>query len=147
MPAQLTAEQRSARLHLVEEHIRAENAHDVDGIMKTFGQHPTFVLNADTFNGHAEIRALYEGFGFGGAGGFSDVHVEVTRRHVTDDAVIVEARLSGEHTGTFQGIPATGRRFEAPLCAVFPFDEEGTLTGERVYLDGASLLKQLGVLS
>ena len=83
MPTTLTHDQIQARLQLVEEHTRAENAHDLDGIMRTFGKDPLFVLNANTI----------------------------------------------------------------PLCVVFPFDQEGKLAGERVYLDGASLLKQLGVLS
>ena len=147
MSTMLSHGQIQARLELVEEHIRAENAHDVDGIMNTFGKHPVFRLNGDTFDGHDSIRALYQGFGFGGSGsGFSEVHVEIDRRHVSDDAIILEVTLTGEHTETWQGIPATGRKFAIPLCAVFPFDEEGKLAGERVYLDGALLLKQLGVL-
>ena len=147
MATTLNENQLEARIRLVDEHLRAENAHDVDGIMRTFAEQPTFVLNADTVSGHEGIRAFYEDFGFGGRGGFANVHVEVTRRHISDDAVILEATLTGEHANTWQGIPATGRRFEVPLCAVFPFDGEGKLTGERVYLDGALLLKQLGVLS
>ena len=63
MTTALTQEQIQARLQLVEEHIRAENAHDVDGIMKTFGKDPTFIMNADTFYGHDSIRALYQRFG------------------------------------------------------------------------------------
>jgi steroid delta-isomerase-like uncharacterized protein len=140
MPTALSQDQIEARLRVVEEHIRAENAHDVDSIMRTFGEHPTFPLNGDTFTGQEGIRAMYEGFGFGGRGSFANIHVEERRRHVGDDAVILEATLSGEHTDTWQGIPATGRKFELPACAVFPFDEEGRLTGERVYLDGALLL-------
>jgi steroid delta-isomerase-like uncharacterized protein len=147
MPTALTRDQIEARLRIVEEHMRAENGHDVDGIMRTFGENPTFVLNGDTFTGHESIRAMYEGFGFGGRGGFADIHVEVRRRHVSDDAVILEATLSGEHADAWQGIPATGRKVEVPLCAVFPFSRDGKLTGERVYLDGALLLTQLGVLS
>jgi steroid delta-isomerase-like uncharacterized protein len=148
MPTTLTPDQIQARLQLVEEHIRAENAHDLDAIMRTFGKDPTFVLNANTFYGHESIRAMYQGFGLGGAGGgFARVHVEIERRHISDDAIILEVTLTGEHTDTWQGIPATGRKFAIPLCAVFPFDEEGKLAGERVYLDGALLLQQLGVLS
>ena len=147
MSMTLSQDQILTRLQLVEEHIRAENAHDVDAIMKTFGKNPTFALNADTFVGHESIRGLYKGFGFGGADGFAQVHVEVERRHISDDAIILEVTLTGEHTRTWQGIPPTGRKFTIPLCAVFPFDEEGKLAGERVYLDGALLLKQLGVLS
>lgn len=146
MSTALSQEQLEARLKVVDEHMRAENAHDVDAIMRTFGEQPTFALNGDTFTGQESIRALYEGFGFGGRGGFANIHLEERRRHVSEDAVILEATLSGEHADTWQEIPATGRKFEVPLCAVFPFDAEGRLTGERVYLDGALLLKQLGVL-
>ena len=148
MSMTLSQDQILARLQLVEEHIRAENAHDLDAIMRTFGKDPTFVLNANTFYGHESTRAMYEGFGFGGTGGgFAQVHVEVERRHISDDAIILEVTLTGEHTETWQGIPATGRKFQIPLCAVFPFDEEGMLAGERVYLDRALLLQQLGVLA
>lgn len=147
MPTTLSQDQVESRLQLVEEHMRAENDHDVDGIMRTFGENPTFVINDDTFNGHESIRAMYEGFGFGGRGGFADIHIEVRQRHISDDAIVLEATFSGEHTNTWQGIPATGRKVEVPLCAVFPFDGEGKLAGERVYLDGALLLRQLGVLS
>lgn len=146
MPTALSQDQIEARLRIVEEHMRAENAHDVDGIMRTFVENPTFVLNGDTISGQDDIRALYEGFGFGGGGGFANIHVEERRRHIGDDAIILEVTVSGEHTDTWQGIPATGRKIEVPLCAVFPFDGEGGLTGERVYMDGALLLKQLGVL-
>lgn len=147
MTSTLNQAQIEARLRIVEEHMRAENDHDVDGIMRTFEENPTFVLNGNTFTGQESVRAMYEDFGFGGRGGFTNIHVEVKRRHISDDAVILEATLSGEHADTWQGIPATGRKVQVPLCAIFPFDREGKLTGERVYLDGALLLTQLGVLS
>jgi steroid delta-isomerase-like uncharacterized protein len=147
MSTVLSPDQIEARVKLVDEHIRAENAHDVDGIMKTFGKDPTFVLKGDTFTGHEGIRALYQGFGFGGGGGFSQLHVAIDRRHVTDDVVILEVTLTGEHSNTWQGIPATGRKFKIPVCAVIPFDQDSMMAGERVYLDGALLLRQLGVLS
>ena len=134
------------RLQLVEEHVRAENEHDVNCIMKTFTTEPTFVLNGATVTGHESIRGFYEEFGFGGKGGFANLHVAVLQRHVSDEAVILELMLSGEHQNTWQGIPATGQRFEIPACAVFTFDEAGKLAGEGVYLDGALLLKQLGAL-
>ena len=146
MTLTLNQDQKEARLRIVEEHMRAENAHDVDGIMRTFVENPTFVLNGDTISGQDDIRAFYEGFGFGGGGGFANIHVEERSRHIGDDAIILEVTVTGEHDDTWQGIPATGRKIEVPLCAVFPFDGEGRLTGERVYMDGALLLKQLGVL-
>jgi steroid delta-isomerase-like uncharacterized protein len=147
MPTTSNQPQLEPRLRIVEEHIRAENDGDLDGIMSTFGDHPTFVLNSDAIAGHEGIRGFYEGFGFGGRGGFSDVHVDERQRHITDEVVILEVMVTGKHTNTWQGIPATGKSFEVPLCAVFSFDDEGKLAGERVYMDGGLLLKQLGVLA
>jgi steroid delta-isomerase-like uncharacterized protein len=141
-------EQLDARLRLVDEHLRAENDHDLDAIMATFGQDPKFQLNAIPLNDRESIRAMYGGFGFGGGGGsFSDVKATETARHVADGSVVVELTLGGKHTGEFQGIPATNRTFEIPVCAIFDFDGDGTLAGERVYFDGALMLQQLGILA
>jgi hypothetical protein len=141
-----TTTQQDARLELVEEHLRAENAHDLDAIVATFGRQPTFVLNGLTLNGHEGIRNLYGSFGFGGQGGFSALAGETTARHLSDEAIVLELTLRGKHTAEWQGIPATGREFAIPACAIFTFDGEGKLAGERVYFDGALLLQQLGVL-
>lgn len=146
MTTTLSRDLLETRIQLVEEHVRAENEHDITGIMETFVQQPTCVLNGTTFSGHESVRALYEEFGFGGQGGFANCHVEVNQRHASDDAIILELVLRGEHSNTWQGIAATGRKFEIPACAVFTFDEGGKLAGARVYFDGALLLKQLGVL-
>ena len=147
MSTTLTQQRIDARLKIVEEHLRAENDHDVDGVMRTFAENPTFILNGDTISGPDDIRAFYEAFGFGERGGFTNLQVEERGRHISDDAVILEITVRGDHTNSWQGIPATGRKIELPLCAVLPFDGADKLTGERVYMDGALLLKQLGVIS
>jgi steroid delta-isomerase-like uncharacterized protein len=135
-----------ARIKLVEEHLRAENAHDVDAIMATFGQQPFFQLNATALDGAETIRSMYGGFGFGEQGSFSNLKAEMKKQHVADDTIITEVRLSGKHTDTWQGIPATGREFEIPLIAIFEFDSDGKLAAERVYFDGALMLQQLGLM-
>jgi hypothetical protein len=122
------------RMQLIEEHMRAENAHQPAAIMATFGSQPQFVLNGMDIDGREGIRSLYESFGFGDTGEFSDLHVTVTTQHLSDAAIILEVILSGRHTAVWQGIPA---------CAVFTFDAEEKLAGERVYFDGALLLRQL----
>ncbi|MBD0373685.1 MAG: ester cyclase [Pyrinomonadaceae bacterium] len=146
MSASVDREQLEARLRLAEEHIAAENAFDIERTMATYGRNPAIVFNGVTINGHEKIRALYEELGFGGRGAFSNVSQEVNHRYVTDEAVILELTVTGEHTGTWQGIAATGRKIEFPVCAIFVFDEEGKAASERVYFDGSLLLKQLGVL-
>lgn len=66
------------------------------------------------------------------------------RWHVADDDTIVaEFDLLGTNTGEFLGLPPTGRAFRVPTIAVFSFDGE-LITHERVYLDVASLLRQIG---
>ena len=134
------------RLKLVEYHLSAENLHNVAAIMQTFGRKPTFVLNGIPLVGHESICALYEGFGFGERGSFSDLHGDVKHRYANDEAVILELFLSGRHTGGWQGIAATHREFKIPACTIFTFDDEDRLASERVYFDGALLLRQLGVI-
>ena len=146
MPGTLTEDQLKRRVALLEKHLSAENAHDLDGIMKTFGQGARLVLNGYAFDDHERIRALHEDLGFSERGGFSDLRIEERRRYITDDAIILEQTLSGHHTGTWQGVTATGRSFKIAVCTVYTFDEEGKLAGENAYFDGAFLLKQLGAL-
>jgi hypothetical protein len=140
------ADSTNARLALVEEHLRAENAHEISGIMATFGSQPKFILNGTHIEGRDGIQSLYESFGFGNAGGFSDLTVEVIHRHVAGDSVILELFLGGRHDAEWQGIPATNRTFRIPACAVITFDGAGKMAGERVYFDGSLMLRQLGVL-
>jgi predicted ester cyclase len=64
--------------------------------------------------------------------------------HVADDdTVISEFDLIGTNTGEFMGMAPTGRSFHVPVIAVFAFDGD-RITNERVYLDSASLLRQIG---
>jgi len=66
--------------------------------------------------------------------------------HAGEEAIPMEVVLSGTDTGTWFGIPPTGRRFEIPACAVFIFDEHDKMAGERSSFDSALMLRQLGLL-
>lgn len=139
--------QLEARLQMVEDHLRAENEHNVSNIMATFGNAPKFGLNGLTLDSADAIRGLYEGFGFGNQGGFSEIRVEVTGRHIAAEAVVLELLLSGKHTAEWQGIPATNKVFSVPACAIFTFDADDKLAAETVYFDGTILLREFGVLA
>lgn len=69
----------------------------------------------------------------------------MTNRVADESCVIYEMTFRGTHTGTFRGIPPTGRRGEIKGVVVFPM-KDGKALGERIYMDGLSLLTQLGVL-
>jgi steroid delta-isomerase-like uncharacterized protein len=132
----------AARMKLVEEHRQAEVDHDLDRTLATLNDAPDFKINNDEFSGRESVHAFYADLFMG----FPDLHLEITGRYVSDEAIILEMTLSGTHKNLFNGIPATGRRVQVPLCVIFPFDDNDRITGERVYFDNALVLRQLGTL-
>jgi steroid delta-isomerase-like uncharacterized protein len=143
MKAVIIDERRiAARLALVDEHAQAEMDLDLDRTLATLNEAPDYKMNNDEFGGRESVRAFYADL----YTGFPDLDLEITRRYVSDEAIIVEVTFSGTHKGQWNGIPATGLRVQFPLCAIFPFDENDRLTGERAYFDSALILRQLGAL-
>lgn len=138
-----TRASRDARLAVVEEHVQAENQHNLDGIMGTFGDGAWYDDEpwAEHHDGREGVRAYYEGL----LRAVPDLHIDVQQRHVTAEHVILEVIITGTHTGPWRGLPGTGRRVEFPLCAVYAFDDQDRLTGERIYYDRATILRQLGI--
>jgi len=146
MPETLSQDQMQDRARCLDEHIQAENSHDVNAIMKTFARDGMLVFNGLPLSDHDKIRVLHEELGFGEQGGFSDLRVEEKQRYISEEAIVLEQVVSGKHTGKWQGIAATGRKIEVAVCTVYKFDRDGKLSSENVYFDTGSLLKQLGVL-
>src|SRR5215211_2790780 len=135
-----------ARIKLLNEHLAAENRYDIEGIMRTFEQDATVVINGHVYSGPESIRKFHERLGFDQNGGFSNLSVGERHRYVHAEAIIIEQTLSGIHTGIWQGLAATGRSFEVPVCTIYTFGQKNKLAGERVYFDSALLLRQLGAL-
>lgn len=62
-----------------------------------------------------------------------------------DDTIVSEFDLLGTNRGELLGGPPTGRSFRVPVVAVFTFAPgDALLTNERVYLDAATLVTQIG---
>jgi steroid delta-isomerase-like uncharacterized protein len=142
MSVTVSAEELVDRLCLVEEHIHRENVRDLAGIMRTFGADAQLTLNGEHHPGHDRVRGLYQML----LDSFPDLHVEVRKVYPAEDAVVTEVVLHGTQAQSFLGIPATGRRVQLPMCALFQFGADGRLAGESVYFDGALLLRQVGLL-
>jgi ketosteroid isomerase-like protein len=142
----MTNEKLKARSKLLNEHLEAEHRYDIEGIMRTYEQDASVIINGQVFRGPESIRKFHERLGFDQNGGFSNLKVGERHRYIHDEAIIIEQTLSGIHTGTWQGIAATGRSFEVPVCTVYTFGKENKLAGESVYFDSALLLRQLGVV-
>ena len=133
-----------ARLAAVEEHVRQENRHDINGLLAIFGQKAVYEDGpwGEMHDGIDAVRAYYASL-FRAA---PDLHIDIKRRHLSEEAIVLEVVITGTHLGPWRGLPPTGRRLEFPLCAVFTFDEYDRMLGVRIYYDRATILRQLGVL-
>jgi steroid delta-isomerase-like uncharacterized protein len=141
--APIPRDRRAARLAIVEEHIRLENTHDLEGVLKTFGASARYDDEAweEHYQGVPGVRTFYSQL----MAALPDLVIDVQTTHVTDDAIVVEVIIRGTHLGAWRGLPATGRRVEVPLCGIYTFDADDRLAGEKIYYDRATVLRQLGV--
>jgi steroid delta-isomerase-like uncharacterized protein len=132
-----------AQLALVEEHVRRENAHDLPGIMATFGSGAFY--DDEPWGEHHDGRGAVQAYYHDLLTSLPDLRIDITRAIAAEDAVVLEVRINGTHLGPWRGLPATGRRVSFPLCGVFAFDAQGRLAGERIYYDRADVLRQVGL--
>jgi steroid delta-isomerase-like uncharacterized protein len=141
--APVTHDRLTGRMALVEEHVRCENAHDLDGVIRTFGS--TARYDDEPWNQHwqgiDQVRQFYSQL----MAALPDLSIEIVQRHVADETIVLEVIIRGTHLGGWRGLPATGRRLEIPLCGVYTFDSDDRLAGERIYYDRAMIFRQLGV--
>ena len=141
--ASIPKDRGSARIAVVERHIRLENEHDLEGVLRTFGDTARYDDEpwGEHYTGRNGVRLFYEQL----MKALPDLEIEVQRQHVTDDAILVEVMIRGTHLDGWRGLPATGRRVEFPLCGVYTFDADDRLAGEKIYYDRGTVLRQLGV--
>jgi len=133
-----------ARLAIVEEHVKCENRHDLDGLMATFGAEARYDDEPwqDHRLGLQSVRSYYTEL----LTSLPDLAIDVRHRHVASDAIVLEVTIRGTHLGIWRGgMPASGRRVEFPLCGVFTFDAQDRLAGERIYYDRGTVMRQLGL--
>ena len=131
---------RQRREAIVNQHAEAENRHDIEATIATF-HHPRYEVNGDPSDGAEAVRELLQGM----MNGLPDLHIDTVKLRHADDAVIIEGLITGTHNGEWTGIPPTGRRVEVPVVGIFEFDTDRLLC-EKVYMDFAALLTQIGVL-
>jgi steroid delta-isomerase-like uncharacterized protein len=142
MTAHLSARAR-AQLALVEEHVSCENAHDLRGVMATFGDRAWY--DDEPWGEHHEGRDAVRGYYQDLLTSLPDLHIGITRCLAAEEGVALEVRISGTQLGSWRGLPPTGRPVRFPLCGIFSFDEGGRLAGERIYYDRGSVLHQVGL--
>jgi steroid delta-isomerase-like uncharacterized protein len=114
-------ELRARREAIVNEHVAAENRHDVAATVATF-HHPRYEMMplGVPIDGAATVHELLQGM----IDGIPDFTAHVQRIHHSDDAVICEVRMTGPHHGPSAGVPATGRPIDVPMACIFDFDDD-----------------------
>ncbi len=119
-----------ARLTTVEDHVRGENARDLDVIMDTFGDsdNVAVVYNGIPTTGHRKIRRSYDVR----LNALPDFRFIVKQRHFTPESLIAEHLLCFTNP---QGQPV-----EVPMCIIYCFNEAGKLSEERIYIDETKLV-------
>jgi steroid delta-isomerase-like uncharacterized protein len=134
-----------ARMRVVDEHIRSENRHDLEAVMATFGAEARYDDEpwGDHRIGLDAVRSYYTEL----MRALPDLTIEVTRRHLAIESLIVEVKIRGRHLGPWRGLPATGRALEFPLCGIYEFDSDNWLAAERIYYDRGAVLGQLGLFT
>jgi steroid delta-isomerase-like uncharacterized protein len=94
-----------------------------------------------TYTGTAEfseyVRELYKGF--------PDFSIDVTHRLAQGNHVAERWIIRGTHTGTFLGIPRTGKTVELPGMTMVEMRDGAVIRGE-LYYDSGVLMRQLGIL-
>jgi steroid delta-isomerase-like uncharacterized protein len=69
---------------------------------------------------------------------------KVANRIVDDGRAVLEGRFIGRHIGDFEGIAATNREVDVPICVVYELEND-QIKRVRVFLQAAVLREQLGV--
>jgi len=133
----------AARLKVVDEHVRHENAHDLEGIMGTFGASARY--DDEPWDAHYVGRHAVHTFYQELLRAVPGLRIDVEQTHASASAVVLEVIIRGQHLGAWRGLPATGAQIALPLCGIYTFDDDDRLAGERIYYDRATLLRQLGV--
>jgi len=138
----MTSELRALRLALLSEHFASEVDQEFDRTIATFAGLPRYeiVPTGQVYLGEEAVLNYHRTQ----RQAFPDQRHENVVMHVADDdTIIAEFDLLGTNLGPLLDAEPTGRPFRVPTVAIFTF-EGALLTNERVYLDLASLLRQIG---
>lgn len=147
MKSQLTSEQRIAlQRKTIDEHMRAENAHEWPAVYDTFIQDERAYYDVVPLSSHFEgfkgVVDFYEIFDKA----VPDFHITVTSAHDTAGVSVREVTITGTHRGEYCGVAPTGKNISFELAAFYIFGEgkeAHMLLAERIYFDNETVLKQM----
>src|SRR5579864_6987519 len=97
-----SVDSRSVRITIVEQHVRMENEHDLEGVLNTFGENAHYDDEPwdEHYQGRNGVRLFYKQL----ITALPNLEIDVRRRHVTDDAILLEVIIRGTHLGGWRGL-------------------------------------------
>ena len=126
---------------LVERHLKAEGAGDVDGAVAVYADdvvHDAVGFPGSPRQGKDAARDFY---GFLTANFRTDDERPI-HQFVMDDTLVLEQEMTGTVIGEMLGIPGNGRRITFRILHVFEF-RDGLISREQVWIDTAAVVAQL----
>jgi steroid delta-isomerase-like uncharacterized protein len=135
---------QKARDRRVDQHLDAENQHEMELVTIDFGENAS--CDDVASNQHAEgpegIRQWYKDI-YAAA---PDLRIEELGRTEHGDHVTIDCMLHGTHKGTWHGVRATGTSFHVPAQVTYEFRHGSDfLKHETIDYDRSRLLEQFGV--
>ena len=126
---------------LVERHLKAEGAGDVEGAISVYTEdveHDVVGFPTGPLHGKEAARDFYEEL----TANFRTEEEQPSHRYFADDAMILDQMMTGTVIGTFLGMPGNGRRITFRILHVFEF-KNNLISRENVWLDGGAIAQQL----
>jgi steroid delta-isomerase-like uncharacterized protein len=111
----LPNERIRAQIALVEKHVRRENAHDLPGIMETFGDRAYY--DDEAWSKHHEGRGAVHAYYADLLASLPDLQLEINNCIAAENGVVIEVHISGTHGALGAGCQPPGARYRSRSAA------------------------------
>ena len=133
--------QEQDMIAIVEQHLKAEGAGDVDGAVAVYTDdivHDAVGLPGSPRTGKPAARGFYEYL----TANFRTEEEVPLNRWFVGETMFLEQTMTGLAIGEMMGIPGDGKRITFRIFHVFEF-RDGLISREQVWLDTGSIVAQL----
>ena len=125
---------------LIDEHIAAENAGDIEGCVAMYTDdvvHDVVGAPHGPLAGIDAAKGFYEML----TANVKAERMDVNHAWYGDDFCVVEHQCEGSVPGQFLGIPGHGRRIDFRMLHIWEF-KDGRMSRENIWLDGNAIAAQ-----
>jgi predicted ester cyclase len=106
---------------------------------------PRFIVHGDALlpliHGREELRHQIAAL----KSAFPDVQVALEQIFGEQNKIMAHLRFQGTHSGTWLGVPATGKAMTWTATAIIRFDDTGRMAESWIIQDQLGVLVQLGI--